>query len=238
MKNAISGLDELVETTNIKFDAINELNKSINNLLMDKANKFINQKNQRLSFNLVNDFKSENKKIEDDVVDNILNDFTIEHLQESDHLFYPNTADEINKQSQDKEEQKRKIDIVLNERQREIEKGMISHAKKNLLKTLVGIDGNISSSVDNLSDLNVEKMEINVKEHNLKEQFKETTERMIQQNNMEIISKRLVENVIKNAVEELKNEKTSKKNYPRLAKQLRKMTILQKKLNCLIKFFF
>ena len=106
------------------------------------------------------------------------------------------------------------------------------------MKTLAGIDGNISSSVDNLSDLNVEKMEINVKEHNLKEQFKETTERMIQRNNMEIISKGLVENVIKNAVEELKNEKTSKKNYPRLAKQLRKMTILQKKLNHFIKIFF
>ena len=106
------------------------------------------------------------------------------------------------------------------------------------MKTLARIDSNILGSVVNLSDLNVEKMEINVKEHNLKEQFKETTERMIQQNNMEIISKRLVENVIKNAVEELKNEKTSKKNYPRLAKQLRKMTILQKKLNCLIKFFF
>ena len=29
---------------------------------MDEANKFINQKNQRLSFNLVNEFKSENKK--------------------------------------------------------------------------------------------------------------------------------------------------------------------------------
>ena len=41
--------------------------------------------------------------------------------------------------------------------------------KKNLLKTLVGIDGDISSSVVNLSDLNVEKMEINGKEHNLKE---------------------------------------------------------------------
>ena len=62
-----------------------------------------------------------------------------------------------------------------------------------------------------LSDVNVEKMEINVKEHNLKEQFKETTERMIQQINMEIISKRLVDNVIKNVPEELKNEKTSKK---------------------------
>ena len=62
-----------------------------------------------------------------------------------------------------------------------------------------------------LSDLNVDKREINVKEHNLKEQFKETTERMIQQINMEIISKRLVDNVIKNVAEELKNEKTSKK---------------------------
>ena len=35
------------------------------------------KKNQRLSFNLVNDFKSENKNIEEDLVD-ILNDFTID----------------------------------------------------------------------------------------------------------------------------------------------------------------
>ena len=59
---SLQALDEVDETTNIKFDAINELNKSIINLLMDEANKFINQKNQRLSFNLVNEFKSENKK--------------------------------------------------------------------------------------------------------------------------------------------------------------------------------
>ena len=88
---------------------------------------------------------------------------------------------------------------------------MIFDVNKNLLKTLAGIDGDISSLVVNLSDLNVEKMEINVKEHNLKEHFEKTAERMIQQNNMEIISKRLVDNVIKNAVEELKNEKTNKK---------------------------
>ena len=100
--------------------------------------------------------------------------------------------------------------------------------KKNLFKTLGGPDGGILSSVVNLSGLNVEKMEINVKEHNLKEQFKETTERMIQQNNMEIIFKILVDKVIKNAVEEVKNEKTSKKKLPRLAKQFIKMTILPK----------
>ena len=73
--------------------------------------------------------------------------------------------------------------------------------KINLLKTLAGVDGEISSSVVNLSDFNIEIIEINVKEPSLKEYFKETTERMIQQNNMEIISKRLVDNIIKNAVE-------------------------------------
>ena len=45
---SLQALDELDETTDIKFDVINELNKSINNLLMDEANKFINQRNQRL----------------------------------------------------------------------------------------------------------------------------------------------------------------------------------------------
>ena len=156
---------------------------------MDEANKFINQRNQRLIFNSVNNFKSKNKKIEEDAVDNILNDFEIEHQQESDQLFYPNTADEINKQSQYDEEQKRKLDIVLNERQREMEKEMLFDAKKkkNLLKTLVGVDGDISSSVVNLSHLNIEKMQVNVKEQNLKKKFKETTERMMQQNNMEVI---------------------------------------------------
>ena len=168
------------------------------------------KKYQRLSFNSANDFKSENKKLEEDIVDHILNDFSIKHPQESDHLFYPNTADEINKQSQDEEKQKRRLDIILNERQREIEKGMIFDGKKNLLKTLAGIDGNISSSAVYLSDLNVEKIKINVKEHNLKKQFKETTERMMEQKNMEIIAKRLVDNIIKNAVAEVKNEKPSK----------------------------
>ena len=50
----------------------------------------------------------------------------------------------------------------------------------------------------------------------MKEQFKETTERMIQQNNMEIISKRLVDKVIKNAVEELKNEKRKNKQKKKI----------------------
>ena len=205
---------------------------------MDEANKFINQKNQKFSFSSVSNFKSENKNIEEDVVDNTLNDFTFEYPQESDHLFCPNTADEIDKQSHYEEEKKRKLDIVLNKRQRKIEKEMIFEAKKNILKTLAGVDGNISSSVVNLSDLKIEKMEINVKKHNLKEQFKETTERVIQQNKLEIISKRLVHNIIKNADEELKNEKTSEKKLPLLSKAINENDNSSKKIKSLQKIFF
>ena len=86
----------------------------------------------------------------------------------------------------------------------------------------------------NLSDLNVEKMEINVKEGNLKEQFKETTERMIQQNNMEIIAKRLVDNIIKNAVE-VKNEKTSQKKLSWLSEAINENDNSSKKIKSLYK---
>ena len=57
-------LNELDKTASINFDAINELNKNVKNILMDEANKFINQKDWRLSFNSLKDFKSENKKME------------------------------------------------------------------------------------------------------------------------------------------------------------------------------
>ena len=115
---------------------------------------------------------------------------------------------------------------------------MISDAKKNLLKTLAGIDRNISDSVVNLSGFNMEKIEIYVEEHNLEDQFKETTERMIQQNNMEIIPKRLVDNVIENAVEEVKNEKSSEKKLPSLSEAINENDNSSKKIKLLHKKFF
>ena len=45
---------------------------------------------------------------------------------------------------------------------------------------------------------------------------------MIQQNNMEIIVKRPVDNVIKNAVEEVKNENKSEKKLPLLSEAINK----------------
>ena len=43
------------------------------------------------------DHKTENQKFEDDVVRNILYDFKVEYPHDTDHLTFPNTADEIKK---------------------------------------------------------------------------------------------------------------------------------------------
>ena len=43
------------------------------------------------------DHKTENQKFEDDVVRNILYDFKVEYPHDTNHLTFPNTADEIKK---------------------------------------------------------------------------------------------------------------------------------------------
>ena len=89
------------------------------------------------------DHKTENQKFENDV--NILYDFKVEYPLDADHLTFPNTADEIKKQTPDEREQKNKIDFALNERDQEIQERIILDAKKDLIKTLAGLDGDISN---------------------------------------------------------------------------------------------
>ena len=67
-------------------------------MLITEANRFRNKfKEQNLSENFV-EHKTENQKFEDDIVRNILNDIKIEHPQETDHLTFLNTAEEIKRQ--------------------------------------------------------------------------------------------------------------------------------------------
>ena len=61
---------------------VNRLNKNIkNNLLITEANRFRNKfQEQNLSENFA-EHKTENQKLEDDVLRNILNDIKLEHPQ-------------------------------------------------------------------------------------------------------------------------------------------------------------
>ena len=73
----------------LKFDAINDLNKSINNLLITEANKFRTLPKE-IQIGNFNDHKTEHQKFEDNVVRNILYDFKVEYSHDTDHLTFPN----------------------------------------------------------------------------------------------------------------------------------------------------
>ena len=107
-------LNKLEDRVKLKFDAISDLNKSINNLLIEEANKLkVFPKEIRVG-NFV-DNKTENQKFEDDVVRSIMYDFKVEYPHDTNHLNFPNTDDEIRKQAADELEQKDKLDFALNE---------------------------------------------------------------------------------------------------------------------------
>ena len=60
--------------------------------------------------------KTENQKFEDDLVRNILYEFKVEYQHNTDHLTFPNTADEIKNRLLMNFSKKSKLDFALNER--------------------------------------------------------------------------------------------------------------------------
>ena len=81
-------------------------------------------------------------------------------------------------------------------------------AKKDLIKGLAGLDVKVSSEVSNLTGLATSKKETS--NQNLKDHFEQTSTRMIQENNIDIVSKMLVDDVITEYFDEVieENEKT------------------------------
>ena len=57
---------------------------------------------------------------------------------------------------------------------------------------------------------NVVELEIN--DYDLKNRFEQTTNKLIQENNVDIVSKMLVDDIINQSIEELEEEETEKNN--------------------------
>ena len=91
---SMQALNEMYDRVKFKFNAINDLNKNINNLLITEANRFKMLLKEIRMANFA-DHKTEYQKFEDDVVRNILYEFKVEYPHDTDHLTFPNTADEI-----------------------------------------------------------------------------------------------------------------------------------------------
>ena len=65
----------------------------------------------------------------------------------------------------DELEQKNKLDFALNERDWEIQEGIILNAKKDLIKTVAGLDSNISNEIVKLSDFNNDVVELEINDY-------------------------------------------------------------------------
>ena len=86
-------------------------------------------------------------------------------------------------------------------------------AKKDFIKMLAGLDGDVSSKISNLTGLAISKIELS--NQNLKDCFEQTSARMIQENNIDIVSKMLVDDIINESFDEIIEE--NEKNLPSVA---------------------
>ena len=93
---SMQALNEMDNRVKLKFDAISDLNKNIDNLLITEANKFKTLPKEIRMGNFA-DHKTENQKFEDDVVRNILYDFKVEYPHDTDHLTFPRLLTNLSK---------------------------------------------------------------------------------------------------------------------------------------------
>ena len=82
--------------------------------------------------------------------------------------------------------------------------------KNDLIKTLAGLDGDISDKIVKLSDFNNGIAELEINYYDLKNRFEQTTSKLIVKNNVGIASRVLVDDIVNQSIEELEEENRKK----------------------------
>ena len=78
---------------------------------------------------------------------------------------------------------------------------------KKRIKTLAGLDGDISNEIVKLSEFNNDVVELEINDFDSKNRFEQTTNKLILENNVDIVSKMLVDDIINQSIEELEEVK-------------------------------
>ena len=65
-----------------------------------------------------------------------------------------------------------------------------------------------------MSDFNNDIVELETNNYDLKNRFEQTTNKLIQENNVDIVSKMLVDDIINQSIEELEEKEAEKNNLP------------------------
>ena len=133
----------------IKFDANKELNKIIKKLLKDEVDR-----NSNISFidfrpEQFEEIKDPSPLFEENVVENMMSSNRVDYPQDTDHMSFPNTEQEILVQS------KAKIARAVNE-SKGIPQGTATVVRKELFNSLLNLNGQITADVvQDLSDVGI-----------------------------------------------------------------------------------
>ena len=95
--------------------------------------------------------------------------------------------------------------------------------QKYLIITLAGLDSDVSSEVSNLAGFNIAELETS--NYDLKNRFEQTTNKLLEENNADIVSKMLVEDVINKSIEGLEVEE---KNLPSITQIIKNGSFTEK----------
>ena len=128
-------------------EAITELNRSSKNLFKEDQ-----RHSSRLSFvdftpQTYQEIKDLNQLIVEDVVNNIISGNRLKHPQDTDHLTFLNTAEEIAAESKANQELENRVAQAINARDVEILQEIVQAARNELINTLLNIEREIGAEV-------------------------------------------------------------------------------------------
>ena len=112
-----------------------------------------------------------------------------------------------------------KLEMARNERDHEISEDKFYEVKSDLLKTLANMDGDISETVPKLTDFGIPELETS--DQVLKKYYDEYVKKSIKENNLELVSKMLTEDVLNTSLSELEKEENSEETLPTLTEVVR-----------------
>ena len=201
----MQALSKFDDTILIKFDAINRLNKSLNDLLTAESIAFDTVRISRMTTEFfdqpifVTGEQIDDKKIEENIVRSILNDEEIEFPTDTDHICLTNRAEEINQQSIDKNKLFIETELIKNERDVETLENSIYDAKRDLIKTFT--DPSDSMIFDNVINVNdwVNKTDNKKLDQNIRQNYNEIASEMLA-NNVDLLSQMVSKNEIRDSL--------------------------------------
>ena len=200
---SIRALSKSDDTIVIKFDAINRLNKSLNDFSTAESLAFDTARISRMTTEFfdqpifVTGEQTDNKRIENSIVRNILNNEKMEFPTDTKHISLPNLAEGIKQQSIDENKFFIETELKKNERDVETLENLINDAKHDLMKTFTNPSN--CMIVDDIINVNdwVNKSDNKKIDQDVHQNCNEIAGEMICANNADLLSRMTSNNKIR-----------------------------------------